>query len=347
MPVKENFLIPQPNYSVPDTNILSPQLNQDSIYSKSRLKEIIRRYTAPQTKRNFNCDVKYFLYWANIAYNSPKNFTKDMIIHFIIQNFEGLNPEIEKKMLESGVKQKPGPLQITTIEKRIRNFGIFLELNDHPNVSKTPQVRMLIRRLRQNFRGYRKKNPITKEILDSMVATCNTNHPRDVRDKAILLFGWGSGGRRAHEICDVKVENFWLQNNGDYICTLEKTKTGFNFKVPVCGRAAKAIKDWIEVLQRKAGPMFVRVEYSLNLSKTRLSKTGLFSMVKHRIKKAGYDPEYFSPTSLRSGFITEAGRQNMPILDVMQMTTHKTMREMMEYYRHGAIKNNVCSKLVG
>lgn len=333
--MEEKSLVYSPNDSVPNT------------VSKNRLREIIRTYSSPTTKRNFNCDVKYFMAWSNLTYGPNVEYTKEVIVNFIIQNFEKLPKDIEDALVVGGVKAFYGPLKVTTIEKRIRNFGIFLELNDLPNPVKTPEIRMLIRRLRQNFHTSRKKNPITKDILDQLIKTCEENTYRNIRDKALLLFAWGSGGRRCHEICDVKVENLWLQPNGNYICTLEKTKTGRNFEVPVGGRAAKAVKDWLTILDRKEGPLFVRVEFQDNLGKRKLSLSAILVILHQRLKLAGLDPEYYSPISIRSGFITEAGRQNMPIVDVMQMTTHKTMREMMEYYRHGSINNNACVNLVG
>lgn len=321
--------------------------NIQTTVSKNRLKEIIRTYTSPNTKRGFNSDVKNFLAWAQVTYLQEIEFTQEVIINYIIQAFEGFPKDIEQILLERGVKRQPGPIKVTTIEKRLRNFGIFLELNGRPNPVKTPEVRMLIRRLRQNFHVGRKKNPITREILDQIIEHKFKPNEKNIRDRAILLFGWGSGGRRSHEICDVKYENFELQPNGNYICTLEKTKTGRNMRVPVGGRAAKAIKDWIAIRGTKPGYMFFQMTCNGELKDRKLTQDGLRNIINKRIAAIGLDPEYYSPISIRSGFITEAGRQNMPVTEVMQMTTHKTMREMMEYYRHGSMNNNVCVNLVG
>jgi hypothetical protein len=45
----------------------------------------------------------------------------------------------------------------------------------------------------------------------------------------------------------------------------------------------------------------------------------------------------FGAHSLRSGFVTEAGRQNIPLGDTMAMTGHRSIQTVMRYFQTGAI----------
>ena len=69
-------------------------------------------------------------------------------------------------------------------------------------------------------------------------------------------------------------------------------------------------------------------------------------MVKRRCEKAGYDPKLFSAHSLRSGFVTEAGKQGKPIGDVMELSGHKSVTTAMGYYQVGNLENNTAANLV-
>lgn len=76
-----------------------------------------------------------------------------------------------------------------------------------------------------------------------------------------------------------------------------------------------------------------------------LSDIEVYRIVKLRLKKAGYDSTQYSAHSLRSGFVTEAGKRQKPLGDVMAMTTHKNVTTVMRYYQAGNIINNSASNL--
>src|SRR4051794_39566068 len=72
------------------------------------------------------------------------------------------------------------------------------------------QVRELLKNLRSGHskRGVKphKQSALTKEPLQAVLATCDPS-PRGLRDRALLLFGWASGGRRRSEIAGATMEN--------------------------------------------------------------------------------------------------------------------------------------------
>ncbi|MNY56843.1 Phage integrase family protein [compost metagenome] len=56
------------------------------------------------------------------------------------------------------------------------------------------------------------------------------------------------------------------------------------------------------------------------------------NIVRERCALAGVEGD-FSAHSLRSGFVTEAGRRNVPLSDTMAMTGHHSVATVLGYFR--------------
>lgn len=69
-----------------------------------------------------------------------------------------------------------------------------------------------------------KKAALTLEPLQAMLATCDDSL-RGVRDRALLLFAWSSGGRRRSEVTDATMENTRRIGPRAYSFTLLHSKT--------------------------------------------------------------------------------------------------------------------------
>ena len=63
-----------------------------------------------------------------------------------------------------------------------------------------------------------------------------------------------------------------------------------------------------------------------------LSPAAVRDIVRLRAKLAGL-PDTFSAHSLRSGFVTEAAAQNVPLADTMAMTGHRSVASVVGYFR--------------
>jgi hypothetical protein len=50
--------------------------------------------------------------------------------------------------------------------------------------------------------------------------------------------------------------------------------------------------------------------------------------------------------SLRSGFVTEAGRQGVPLGEVMAMTEHRSVTTVMGYFQAGSLLNSRATSLL-
>ena len=67
--------------------------------------------------------------------------------------------------------------------------------------------------------------------------------------------------------------------------------------------------------------------------------------MKRRAALAGLQGD-FSAHSLRSGFMTEAGRQNVPLADAMALTGHRSVQTAMRYFQTGAVEQSRAANLL-
>jgi integrase len=62
------------------------------------------------------------------------------------------------------------------------------------------------------------------------------------------------------------------------------------------------------------------------------------------VRLAGIEGD-FSAHSLRSGFVTEAGRQNIPLAETMAMTGHHSVATVLGYFRTQSVLSSAAAKL--
>lgn len=112
---------------------------------------------------------------------------------------------------------------------------------------------------------------------------------------------------------------------------------------PILGRSADALATWLEATLIDEGPIFRRA-WKGRVGPALLSGS-VASIVKRRAKLARLQGD-FGAHSLRSGFVTEAGRQGIPLPAVMAMTEHRSVASVIGYFQAGAAENNPAARLL-
>ena len=77
-----------------------------------------------------------------------------------------------------------------------------------------------------------------------------------------------------------------------------------------------------------------------------LSPAAVRDIVKTRAALAGLEDD-FSAHSLRSGFVTEATRQGVPIGETMAMTGHASVATVVGYFRSASVIGSKAARLLG
>ena len=172
---------------------------------------------------------------------------------------------------------------------------------------------------------------------------------RGLRDRALLLFAWSSGGRRRSEVVSATLENIKRSDSG-FLYTLGHSKTNQTGRArpedikPITGVAAQALQAWLDASGIASGAVFRRIRRGDVVAEP-LAAAAVRDIVRERCRQAGIEGE-FSAHSLRSGFVTEAGRQNIPLGETMAMTGHSSVATVMGYFRAGTAAQSRAAQLM-
>lgn len=322
----------------------------DALISEHSIKaeQYINAATPSNTKRAYIGDVQYFMQWQIAAFgNISWPVTEDIAIQFIFHHLQEMPIDIESKLLAGGWKKRSGSHSINTVRRRLVSISIWHTMNGKADPSESHKVKALLSAMAKTKEGPKRTKAITANILEQMLATCKGS-AIDIRDRALLLFGWCSGGRRRSEISDAIFKNLEELADGNFIYHIERSKTdqqGVGHDVPVKGKAAMALREWLKFSKISNGNLFTSVSKNGKIGK-KITDVDINRVVKKRIALAGYDPVQYSAHSLRRGFVSEAGKQGCPLGDVMAMTGHKSVNIAMRYYESGAVINNKAANLL-
>lgn len=329
------------------------------------VQDILAEAASANTTRSYTSALRYWAAWHLARFkNEAMTFpvAEAVVIQFVVDHVarkskHGLVNElpaaIDQLLVEARVKTALGPLKLATVTHRVAVLSSLHTLKKLANPCEQPAVRHLLSRARRASvkRGERpkKKTAITRHELEAMLATCDESL-EGKRDRALLYFGFASGGRRRSEVAAADMQDLQRIDETTYIYSLLHSKTdqagptaGSTPEKPILGAAATALADWLQSAQIKEGALFRRLW--TNRVGPGLSPAAVGEIVQRRSQLAGLAGD-FAGHSLRSGFVTEAGRQGVSLPDVMAMTGHRSVNMVLEYFQAGSITNNPAAKLL-
>ncbi|MCY1170018.1 Tyrosine recombinase XerC [compost metagenome] len=259
---------------------------------------------------------------------------------------------IDQTLVQAGYKGKLGALAHNTLVHRIAVLSKAHQVRELKNPCQDPTVRELLSRTRKAYakRGVlpQKKEALTKDPLQAILATCDDSL-RGKRDRALLLFAWASGGRRRTEVTGADMQ-FLKPIPEGFVYNLAYSKTnqaGVDLpenNKPLLGTAAAALTAWLQASGIESGAIFRSVRKGGHLGGA-LSPAAVRAIVKDRCALAGVVGE-FSAHSLRSGFVTEASRQKVPLAETMAMSGHSSVRTVLGYFRVHSLTHNTAATLL-
>ena len=345
-------------------NTLSSALTPSVLSSaaKNAVEDLLREGESVNTVASYRSALRYWAAWHQLRYVCPIQLPVPVssVLQFIVDHAQRttdkgltseLPPSIDMALVDAGYKGKPGALAHNTLVHRIAVLSKAHQIQEVKNPCHDTKVRELLSRTRKAYarRGVLpdKKDALTKDSLELILATCDDSL-RGHRDRALLLFAWASGGRRRSEVASADMKFLKRIPNG-YTYTLAHSKTNQaglarpeNDK-PLLGSAAIAMSSWLKISGVVDGPIFRQVRKGGQLGPA-LASAGIRDIVKYRTKLSGVEGN-FSAHSLRSGFITEASRQNMPLAETMAMTGHQSVATVIGYSRAGAVLSSKVAHL--
>ncbi|MEM6796583.1 MAG: site-specific integrase, partial [Acidobacteriota bacterium] len=313
-------------------------------------RKIIADNTPQNTQRARKSALRYFWTWAREAHGLDEEYpvSPDLAIDFIVSHSRGLDPRVEEALVSAGVK-KPGTHSVATIGTRLAHLSKAHRAQGLPSPLDSHLVRELLSRLRReraNNGGQKRLKALDRPTLNRLLPK-KSESLTDLRDAALLLVGCAAGGRRRSELAALNLEDLEELAGGEFLWTLRKGKNdqeGDGLVVPIKGRAAKALREWIEAARIANGAVFRRLNRWGHVS-GRIAPGTVYDVVKKRALAAGLDPRGFGAHSMRAGFMTQGGRDGIPLQELMMLSGHRSIAEARRYHRPGKVLNSKAADL--
>lgn len=331
------------------------------------LQDLLRQGEAENTLRSYASAMRYWAGWVQLRLGQTiaLPLSVEVVLQFIAdhaprQTSTGLRgelpPAVDAALVQSGCKAKLGPPAHTTLVHRLAVLSKAHQSRNLPNPCQDPRVREVLSRARKTYvrQGgqVQKKAALTKDLLQQLLATCDDSLV-GLRDRALLLFAWSSGGRRRSEVAQAEMRFLRRLAPGQFVYELLISKTNQTGRAtpdsnkPVLGAAGAALEAWLAASAISEGAIFRRIRKGghLDASGAGLSPAAVRLIVQERCRLAGVEGD-FSAHSLRSGFVTEAGRRNIPLAQTMALTGHQSVPTVLGYFRAEAAIHNPAAYLM-
>lgn len=200
---------------------------------------LLREGEASNTVASYRSALRYWAAWFALRYRAPITLpvSPATVLQFVVDHVQrssddGLVHElptaVDAALISQGFKGKLGPLALATVGHRIAVLSKVHGLQGQPNPCRDEAVRILLAKTRRAYakRGAptQRKAALTREPLDALLATCDESL-RGLRDRAILLFAWSSGGRRRSEVVGATLENTRRVADREWVYCLPHDKT--------------------------------------------------------------------------------------------------------------------------
>jgi integrase len=186
------------------------------------LTHLAKTGTGPNSLRALASDLAYLKAWARASTDAPLVWpaSETTVLRFIAhhlwdeeerdKNPEHGMPKAVTEALRSEGRLKSTPHAPATVRRRLALWSSLHRWRGLEGPFSNPSIRNALRlaiRAADRPRGRKSASAITRDILDQLLATCGRGRAVDLRDRALLLLAFGSGGRRRSEIARLKVDD--------------------------------------------------------------------------------------------------------------------------------------------
>lgn len=340
-----------------------PAYAQLSDADEAALSDLYRRGTPPNTLRAWERDLAYIAAWKMASFGRPLDWPEDekVALQFILDHAQDLTEkpgpaqDVAMELIAVGLRREltcPSP---ATLDRRIASWQAFHRMRNLPSPFSSPlvqQARQKSRHANARPRVPKSPKPVTRDILEALLASCDDSH-RGIRDRAMLMLAFASGGRRRSEVTALNVEDVGLEDfaaKGLVWLRLLETKTTKKEqapRLPMKGRAARALVHWLDVTKLTSGPLFRPVSLSDRPLPRRLASDALRTILRHRLELAGMPADFATPHGLRAGFLTQAALDGAPLAAAMKLSLHRSAVQAQKYYADVEISANPATDLLG
>ncbi|MDH0126781.1 site-specific integrase [Brucella intermedia GD04153] len=338
------------------------------------LRHLVHEGMGENTLRALTSDLAYLEAWSMAATGNPLPFPapEALLLKFVahhlwrpqqreIEPDHGMPTDVEGELRQQGFLRVSGPHAPATVRRRLANWSTLTRWRGLEGSFSSPAVRSAVRlavRALNRPRSRKSANAITGDILGKLLATCSSGDLAALRDRAILMLAFASGGRRRSEVASLRTEQLVKQppvtdENGSPLPSLGihlgRTKTSgadHDEIVYLTGRPVEALTRWLEAAKIDRGSVFRKIDRWGNVSARALEPSAVNRIVKQRAQMAGLDASEFSAHGLRSGYLTEAANRGIPLPEAMEQSRHRSVQQASDYYNDAKRRSGRASRLL-
>ncbi|WFU13328.1 site-specific integrase (plasmid) [Rhizobium sp. CB3090] len=338
------------------------------------LRHLVNQGMGDNTLRALTSDLAYLEAWGLAATGKslPWPAPEALLLKFVAHHLwdpekrgtdpdHGMPADIDENLRRQGLLKTVGPHAPATVRRRLANWSTLTKWRGLDGAFASPALKSAIRlAVRAVPRKRRRKSAkaVTGDILASLLATCATYSLRDVRDRAILMVAFASGGRRRSEVAGLCLEQLTMEapieiEDGPPLPSLAihlgrtKTSTGEQDEVVyLTGRPVEALNAWLAAAKINKGSVFRGIGRWGTVSKRALDPQSVNAILKQRAEMAGLESGEFSAHGLRSGYLTEAANRGIPLPEAMEQSRHRSVQQASSYYNDATRRSGRAARIL-
>lgn len=338
------------------------------------LKHLVNQGMGDNTLRALTSDLAYLEAWglAATGQSLPWPAPEALLLKFVAHHLwdperrasdpnHGMPAEVDENLRGQGFLKSIGPHAPDTVRRRLASWSTVTKWRGLSGAFSSPALKQAIRlAVRAVPRKRRRKSAkaVTGDILQMLLATCASDSLRDIRDRAILMVAFASGGRRRSEIAGLRLEQLTEETpielpDSPPLPSLAihlgrtKTTTGEDDDVVyLTGRPVEALNAWLTAARIDKGSVFRGIGRWGSVSRRALDPQSINAILKQRAEMAGLDSGEFSAHGLRSGYLTEAANRGIPLPEAMEQSRHRSVQQASSYYNNATRRSGRAARLL-
>ncbi|MBY5725211.1 site-specific integrase [Rhizobium leguminosarum] len=338
------------------------------------LRHLVNQGMGNNTLRALTADLSYLEAWglAATGHSLPWPAPEALLLKFVPHHLwdperretdadHGMPADVDDNLRSQGFLKSVGPHAPATVRRRLANWSTLTRWRGLDGAFASPALKSAIRlAVRAVPRTRRRKSAkaVTGDVLARLLSTCATDSLRDLRDRAILMVAFASGGRRRSEIAGLRREQLAVEppipvEDGDPLPSLAihlgrtKTSSGEQDEVVyLTGRPVEALNAWMMAAKIDSGSVFRAIGRWGTVSKRALDPQSVNAILKQRAEMAGLEPGEFSAHGIRSGYLTEAANRGIPLPEAMEQSRHRSVQQASSYYNNATRRSGRAARLL-
>ena len=338
---------------------------------------------AQATTRSYAAARRQFMAWWLLTYARPFALPvpPEAVAQFIADftNHDDMPRSadadwVDDQLVKAGVKAGLGPIRYSTLKQRVAAVASWHLDAEQVSPFASPLVKKALRAARRiaSYQGDlkpKRREGLSRDSLLKLLDSCDDTDI-GVRDRALLLFAWGTGGRRPSEVANADIRQLFKVDGG-YIYRLTQSKTikpGMAHReMPLTGAVAEAMSDWLERREaldesahaeavakavrsgdpppgRRGSPSIFRAFRGPSAGRG-LTARAVGDVIARRCAIAGVEGN-FGGHSARRGWVTQAWTDGLKPSEIMELSTHGSITALLVYDESGKVLESPAADLL-